>query len=215
MSRQLIRVGSVAILFAVLGSACGGDDDGPPPISSGLPDGQKLSQLEPADAASVCQAVVDGANEYFPRREIDRVNCTLSAVLLSLGSESGSAGPKLDLDKCEDLTSRCLAGEKLDEGSASIDLESIRSAECDDPTASARISECEATVGDYEMCVTAFFSTVSEVLHSFTCELFMDAKAAQRQLESFGAASDREECKALNAQCDDLIGDFGADDGAN
>jgi hypothetical protein len=197
MRPKLIAICVLSSVMTVV--ACGDDDDSGANVSTGLPANQELSSLDAAETLSACEDVSDAYRAAVSEDELERVACTLAAVMVSI--TVGSDGePEGDSETCEEQTQRCIDGRDYEGEKPDIDL-GPSEADCAQATVDDALRDCGATVAEYERCINAHIAAVKTSLGRMTCDALEDFDEFQSMLESDIDANQLEGCEALREKC--------------
>ena len=204
-----MRVLMIAIVSCgVCGLGCG-DDDGGGGVSSGLPPNKMLSELSAEEVMMACNDLVLDLDVTLTA-EIDRVNCTLRAVPMSI-SVTLSGETTGDPAKCRELRDRCLDGETIGSGADPVMVEPAgERIQCSAPAGVAAAQSCDATVGEYEACLNGIVANSQSSLRMIDCSLVADPEELQDLMQP-PPPPQPQACADLDAQCPQLgIGGLGA-----
>jgi len=188
------------LIACISGVACGGDDDGggSPRVTTGLPPSQKFSEFDEADARKACDGLADAFADLLSESELERIACTAHAVGQSV-SMSGQA----DVAGCKAMLAACMNGEDIGQDQGELDFGPAQ-ADCDDVEVSAEFEACDATVGEYERCVSGYASAFKSRLNSLTCDALEDPEKLQETLSQNVDPEDLPECEAFSSKCSDI-----------
>lgn len=167
------RFSKILVCALVVVAACGDDDDD----GSGVSQSKTLDEVTGAEAKELCEWTVDQRNEISVTTE---QACTVAAAL---ATDDESA--------CLVARNACV---EADREPVNVDDD----APCADVT-SNDVTCDQATVGDYENCVTAFTKQVGDVYRSASC-----GKAGELNEPSMPDA-----CRSLNEKCPGILEDVG------
>ncbi|HKU41431.1 MAG TPA: hypothetical protein VJR89_24910, partial [Polyangiales bacterium] len=174
--------------FAMLGAAaaCGGDDgdgDGDGSggdVSTGLPKGDKLSELSDDDAIQACTATAKAFNNLLPKAELEKVTCTFAALSAVIDAAEGELGAAA-VSQCKQISSDCEAG-KGDITNDTTSLGVADEADCKDADEDNPFAECDATVADYENCAGRITTELRTRVRSVSCEDLSDLEELDQTL---------------------------------
>ena len=189
-------------LLITLTNACSDDDPAVPGanVSTGLPTDSKLSSFDDAAAKTACQALNDGASELISDRELVRAQCASRAIGALAKPNQDKTAITLDLALCAMLSTSC----ESDPVSYGVMAESgSDQADCSDATANDQVMHCDATVAEYEACISKLLDKAKSTLAKISCD------NAKELLEGDGAATKLDpksvpECKTFLDQCPDV-----------
>jgi len=206
-------VRSIVALSILLATACGDDDDGGATTDTGLPPDQVLSELDSADAEQACNALVDSLENVLSADDQERINCTVAAVPESISVPIGGGQPQIDVGMCKELVNRCLGGEAIGTpGESPINLNFSEDITCDEPQVNGSLSDCDATVGEYEACINGWLAEIDRLFSAIDCDALRDPQDVQ---DTFGQGFDMAsiaQCDALTAKCPSISFVPGSDD---
>ncbi len=204
MTRTLLLL-SYVVTFA-LAAACGDDDDvdegDTSTVSTGLPRNEELSGLDEDDLVQVCSATARAFNRVLPESQMERMACTFEAMTLIVGESDGESS-SADIEQCEDITSQCLDGEVGGEP-VSLDTDFIDADTCDGEVARANLTDCDATVEEYERCAGRFASLLRGELTAIRCDVLADFEDVMEALTIEVDYGDEADCNALVTKCPEL-----------
>jgi hypothetical protein len=190
----LLCVGCVATV------ACGDDDDGAA-ISTGLPKAAKLSSLDDEDAQRACESVAESFSAAISSADVERAACTLTAISLSIAASDEE--PSGDVAGCKELAAMCVKGEEISDDPVMIEL-GPDGESCEDARVDAEIAGCDATVADYERCISAFVSAYKRRLAAVSCSGLADVEKLREDLSEPVRRSALAACDALVTKCPDV-----------
>lgn len=188
-------------LSAAAWSACGGDDDdggGGAKVTTGLPDGDKLSSLDDDDAEQACRNTAKSFNSVLPESELEKIGCAIAGLSAVISEKSGDVGPD-DVAMCKKVQSECLKGETGDLAPVVAEED-----DCEGATASDTFADCDATVAEYESCASKVASEVKAALRKISCDGLSDPEKLMKTISVEIDVSDAPECKALQTKCPDV-----------
>jgi hypothetical protein len=190
--------------------ACGDDEDGAV-ISTGLPKNAQLSSLDDEDAQKACEGVAKSFGEAISSADVERAACTLTAISLSI--EASDDGPSGDVAGCKELSAMCIEGDEISDDPVVIEIGPDGDS-CEDASVGAEIADCDATVADYERCISAFVGAYKRRLAAISCNGLTDLAKLQEELNESVRPSDLPACDAFVTKCPDvsLGGDEDEDD---
>ena len=164
--RQRRQTGLTALFAAVIGLSCGADTTAATGVSTGLPSQQRLSSFDDADAKTACEALNEGATTIISDRELIRSQCAALAIRTSAKLDREAAQFTLDVASCERAARDCEAKPTT----FGITAEGGRDQDdCDKARANAQVQACEATVSEYEACVSQVLSEAKRTLANVSC----------------------------------------------
>lgn len=180
--------------------SCGDDDGGGGgAVSSGLPNSQKLSELNTADAKKACVAYRDAFAGAVSDEGFKRYSCYFTAsIVTQIQAQNG----EFNVQQCEMLADQCI--DKVDD---ELDAEAVNDIDCEDTSHFDTWKSCDATVGDFESCATFQVNALAELVKSAKCEKpELDEQSSQSEETEVPAA-----CKPLYDKCGEVFRDM-ADD---
>lgn len=181
--------------------ACG-DDDGGNQVSSGLPANEPLSSLDASESEKLCSAFGDAIDEALTDTERERITCTALALPLSV-TESASGEPQGDPAQCRTLVNRCLKGEKISDEMVDFAFDDIE-VDCSRIT-STSLDACDATVREFESCMSAIVDTYEQSFELIDCQQLADIDELMKQLaERDTEVSSLPACSSLFDKCPEL-----------
>lgn len=194
-----------ALLFPLLlttTTACSDDAASEPAahVSTGLSVDEKFSSFDDDDAKAACQALNDSASALISERELIRAQCASTAIGATLEVNEAQTEVSIDIAKCDELTKSC----ESDPASYGVmDGEARYDSDCSDTVANERVMQCDATVADYEACISKVLDQAKQALAKTSCA------NSKELIESDGAATQVDpmripECKAFLTQCPDI-----------
>jgi hypothetical protein len=198
MARTLVTALLCIALSAVI--ACGDDDDGAA-ISTGLPKSSKLSSLDDADAQKACEGVAKSFSSAISPSEVERVSCTLTAISLSVDASGDE--PSGDVAGCKELTAMCVKGDEISDDPVVIDIGPDGDS-CEDASVDSDIAGCDATVAEYERCISSFVAAYKKKLAAISCNGLADLEQLQEDLNEELVPSDLPGCDAFITKCPDV-----------
>lgn len=188
----------LSVLFGATGPSCGdsgsGDDSGVN-VYTGFPAEKKLSSFDDEDAKAACRSLSAGTRDLIADSELLRASCVAWAIDGTAQVNADKTEVTLDVAACNSAARQCQANPE----SAGID-EQEEEDDCDSAVANAQIMQCEATVSEYEACVSKILEQAKQGLASTTCE------NAETLIETDGAAirpapEKIPECKIFQDKC--------------
>jgi hypothetical protein len=193
------------LLFPLLlgaSTACSDDVASDPGahVTTGLPANEKFSSFDDDDAKAACQALNDGASELISERELIRAQCAAAAIGATLQVNEARTEVSVDIAKCDELTKSC----ESDPASYGVmGGEARYDSDCSDTVANDRVLNCDATVADYEACISKVLDRAKQALVKTSCA------NSKELIESDGAATQVDpmsipECKTFLGQCPDI-----------
>jgi hypothetical protein len=190
----------VPLLLGLAGAHCGDDDRAEPvSVSTGLPRELKLSDFDDEDARAACEALNDGAAAIISDSELIRSQCASLAIKTTAKVNSAKTQITLEISECETAAKQC----ERTPVKYGITAQGGRDQEdCDEAVANQYVMACEATVGEYEACVSKVLGRAKETLASISCA---NGKAllqsdGETELDPLGF----EECKLFLDKCPDV-----------
>jgi hypothetical protein len=198
MARVLL-ISLVCIGCAVTVS-CGDDDDGGA-ISTGLPKAAKLSSLDDEDAQKACESVAESFSAAISSADVERAACTLTAISLSI--ETSDDGPSGDVAGCKELAAMCVKGDEISDDPVVIEI-GPDGESCEDASVDSEIAACEATVADYERCISAFVNAYKQRLAAVSCNGLADLEKLREDLNEQVRPSALAACDAFVTKCPDV-----------
>jgi len=189
------------LLLGLASTHCGDDDTSSAvTVSTGLPSQQKLSAFDDADAKAACQALNAGALEIISDAELIRSQCASFAIRTTAKVNSERTQITLDIAKCEAVAREC-ENKPVQYG---IKAEDARDAsDCDDATANPQVLACDATVSEYEACLSRVLNQAKQTLESIACangQVLLESDGAETKLDP----QRFEECKLFLDKCPDV-----------
>jgi hypothetical protein len=201
-SRQRILACGLFAMFAAGG--CGDDDNGSAGgggVVTGLPRSDKLSSLSDQDSMQACTKTTTALNSLLTKPEIKRLTCDGVAVESIVEDAQGDVDSS-DIPMCKKLSSECQSsGEIKDED---LVLELADEADCDGTKTEDMFGECEATVADYESCMSRVMKELRTRFLSLTCDVLSDVSKIDETLNGDVDVSDAPECQAIKTKCPDV-----------
>jgi hypothetical protein len=191
----------VCLLLGLTCTRCGDDDErSAVTVSTGLPSQQKLSAFDDEDAKAACEALNDGASEIISDAELVRSQCASLAIRTTAKVNSEQTQVTLDIAKCDSAAKECESSPIV----YGISAEGGRDDnDCEDATANAQILACEATVSEYEACVSKILAHAKQTLANITCangRALLEGDDTDSKLDPQKIA----ECKLFLSKCPDV-----------
>lgn len=189
------------LLAFTLGLACthcGAADSAEATVSTGLPSEQRLSSFDDKDAKAACEALNDGANVIISDAELIRSQCASLAIRTTAKVNSERTQITLDIADCEAAAKAC-ESKPIQYGITSEDGRDTN--DCADATANRQVLACDATVSEYEACVSKVLAQAKNALAQISCAngqallLGNDAVIEPQQIA---------ECKLFLEKCPDV-----------
>jgi hypothetical protein len=210
-SRQRILACGLFAMFAAGG--CGDDDSRNPSgggVVTGLPRTDKLSSLSDADSMQTCSKTTTALNSLLTKPEIKRLTCDGVAVESIVEDAQGNVDSS-DIPMCKKLSSECLSSAEIKDGDLVLELADEE--DCEDTTTEDMFGECEATVADYENCMSRVMKELRIRFLSLTCDVLTDVSKIDETLNGDVDVSGAPECQAIKTKCPeiDLIIEASAD----
>jgi hypothetical protein len=194
--------GSVLALLCWLGLGCGGDDGGGG-VSTGLPQDQKLSELDEDELMTACEAVSDSLENVISDEESQRIDCTAASIAGSVVMVNGK--PQGDVAKCKQLVDECLAAGPDSSGNGSDDpIDTDLGAEdrdCTTDDTAEQFEGCSATVGEYESCLNAALAKINQLFSAIDCDALKDLEEVQDTFSGGFEIDSLPECKPIADKC--------------
>ena len=191
----------IPLLLGLACTRCADDDtNSAVRVSTGLPSEQKLSTFDDEDAQAACEALNQGASEVISDGELIRSQCASLAIRTTAKVNSEQTQITLDIAKCETAARECQdapiqygikAGDGRDEG------------DCDDATANQQVLACDATVSEYEACVSKVLDQAKQTLATISCangKALLESDGAETKLDPQRFA----ECRLFLDKCPDV-----------
>ena len=190
------------LVLLALTAACSDDEPAAAEVyvSTGLPRDAMLSSFNDDDAKVACQALNNGAIELISDRELVRAQCASRAISASAKVNAEKTEVTLDLTKCAELTKSC----QSDPVSYGVMAQGGREeSDCSSASANEHIKQCEATVAEYEACISKLLDQAKRTLAKTECDnggelLANDGAATKIDTKSVP------ECKAFLDKCPDI-----------
>jgi hypothetical protein len=191
----------LTVLLGLTVTHCGDDDKSSEvTVSTGLPSAQRLSAFDDDDAKAACEALNDGATEIISDAELIRSQCASLAIRRTAKVNSEQTQITLDIAKCETAASECETAPVT----YGITAEGGRDEnDCDDATANQQVLACEATVSEYEACVSKVLGQAKQTLANISCangRALLESDGAETKLDPQRFA----ECKLFLEKCPDV-----------
>jgi hypothetical protein len=133
-------------LACTLASACG--DSGPGDVDSGLPPEKKVSELSASEQTTLCEAATENLAARNSTDELKRFGCIL-------GSAFGGGDDPVAF--CESFLPMCL------------DAPEQEGQEPGPCTLAIVVETCQATISDFEACLTEQNETTSAAISDASC----------------------------------------------
>jgi hypothetical protein len=195
------RLGTLVPYLLVLSAACGGDAAASEPtVSTGLPANEKLSSFDDNDAKAACEALNQGATRIITDEELLRAQCASRAIGATVTLNADKTEVKVDVTKCATLVKSC------EEDPVSYGLEDggeRDEADCSDASANKQVMSCDATVAQYEACMSKLLGQAKQTLANITCDngkALIESDGAETKLDPQQIA----ECKTFLDKCPDV-----------
>jgi multidrug resistance efflux pump len=185
----------LALTLGSAGAHCGADDNPEATVSTGLPSEQRLSSFDDADAKAACEALHHGANAIISDAELIRSQCASLAIRTTAKVNSERTQITLDLADCE-AAARACESKPIQYGITSEQGRDTN--DCADATANQQVLACDATVSEYEACVSKVLAQTKQALVQISCA------NGQALLEGDGAEIEPQqiaECKLFLEKC--------------
>jgi hypothetical protein len=192
------------MLLSVVSMHC--SDEDPPgaatevSVDTGLPQTLKLSELDDDDAKAACEALNQGALQVISDRELVRSQCASYAINETSELNSAKTEASVDVAMCNKLADSCMA----DPERYSVAAESGRGEnDCSKAVASRAVQGCQATVAEYEACLSKVIGQTKQALAIVTCgngKSLIESDGAATKLEPLRFA----ECKLFLDKCPDV-----------
>jgi hypothetical protein len=191
----------VSVLLGLTVTHCGDDEKSSAvTVSTGLPSAQKLSSFDDEDAKAACEALNEGAAEIISDAELIRSQCASLAIRRTAKVNSAQTQVTLDIAQCETAARECETAPV----SYGISAQSGRDeSDCDDATANQQVLACEATVSEYEACVSKVLGQAKQTLANIACangRALLESDGAETKLDP----QRFEECKLFLDKCPDV-----------
>jgi len=181
-----------------LAAACGDDNDGGGGVRTGLPVDQKLSTLDDEGAQAACHTMFDAMATAMPASDVLRAQCTAASIVANATLTDGEL--TVNIATCKSQADACVQDPTkygVDEEEAAGD----RTA-CDSLKAETTLKSCEASVGEYEACLTQLVGALRQRIAMFTCD---NAKSlAQSEMEGSVDLDNIPECQTFTSKCPDV-----------
>jgi hypothetical protein len=193
--RRSVGLCAVALAIFAVAPACGGDDDSPNGIDTGLAADRKLSSLSDGDVQNACRSINQGAAVAITPAELVRAACLPAGVQAGL-TISGS-DVSIDVTKCQKAVDACVAE---DEDETEADVDYMNDDDCDEASAED-LQGCDATVGELETCFNIMLNQTQQQLSAATCQ-----NAENLDEQGYANELDPEnipECMSLRTKCPD------------
>jgi hypothetical protein len=188
----------VHLLLALACTHCGGDDTTPPgSVSTGLPSQQKLSAFDDEDAKAACEALNDSALVIISDSELIRSQCAALAIGTTAKVNTEKTQITLDIATCE------MAAKQCESEPAKFDITAAGGrdeSDCEDATANEQVMSCDATVSEYEACVSRVLRQAKQALANISCangKVLLESDGAETKLDPQSFA----ECKLFSGKC--------------
>lgn len=150
-----MRTQTLLLTFlCTLASACGGGAAGD--VDSGLPAEKKVSELTPSEQETLCRASAENLAAQASESELKRYGCILGAAFVAAGSDDPVAA-------CEAFVPMCLDAPAEGEGGGT-----------DTCMLTVEATTCQATVGEFEACLTEQNETFGAAVREASCDDFAD-----------------------------------------
>jgi hypothetical protein len=182
--------------------ACGDDHDNSGGVSTGLPKNAALSSLDGADARRACMNVSQSFSSAFSTTELKQVSCTLTAMSLSVTESAG--GVTGDVAGCKELTGMCMKGEDIAADPVPFDADFADENDCEAASVQTEIASCEATVGEYEACMTAILGSLRQRVAAISCDGLSNPAKFQEEAGQDLEPADLAGCDAFLTKCPDV-----------
>jgi hypothetical protein len=199
------RFSSLAALCLGLAAACSdtdepSDDSAGANVYTGLPMEQTLASFDDDDAKAACEAIHVAAVELIPDRELVRSQCAAHAINSTRDYDREKGQVSVDVAMCDAFAAKCEA----DPASYSVTTEDARGdGDCSRAVANQHIQSCEATVAEYEACLSKILDQTKRALASITCEngkALSESDGAELRIEP----EKIEACKLFLDECPDV-----------
>jgi hypothetical protein len=183
----------------------GANDDGAPAIpgledpgsadeiTSGLPSNRPLFELSEVEAEQLCAALSQGAAEALENDDALRLGCTAIAFASARPDPNGQV--TLDTETCQQIVDLCLA---------STDMVTPSFFDCDAGAFSESALECDATVGQLELCLDQTARALSVLAAQISCDALVhpDRTAA---VVAETVAEMAPQCAVISTACPNLL----------
>jgi hypothetical protein len=187
---------------SMLTFACGDDNDNSGGVSTGLPKNAALSSLGDADARQACMNVSQSFSSAFSTTERKQVSCTLTAIVLSVTESAGSVTG--DIAGCKELTGMCMKGEEISADPISLEGDFADEEDCESASVQTEIASCDATVGEYEACMTAILGSMRQRVAAISCDGLSNPTQLQEEAGQELEPADLAGCNAFVTKCPDV-----------
>jgi len=141
-------VSSLVVPLALGTTACGGGSH-TRSLDSGIADDRPIADLSQAEVTQLCEAM----GEFFAAAQDDLELRRATCIFQVLGSHTTSTP-----EACETAVSACAA--EPSPGDVTVDCSTV-----------TPLPECDALVGDFEVCATDQVNAFSDALGSLDCSL--------------------------------------------
>ncbi|MGD8859903.1 MAG: hypothetical protein PVI30_07815 [Myxococcales bacterium] len=183
-----------------------GDTD----VDSGLEEEAVLSDLDMDGAAQLCETLLRESEEAVSDEALAGLSCTLVAILDSVESVDADGNVIVDEAACVTSRDNCIA----------LGTPSESASECDVEGFYQNTSMCDASVSEFEDCLSALLAISVDAAQLVTCANLSDpAAAAMAYASQPDTIADVPECASLEQRCPDLSlfddGDEPAADGCD
>jgi hypothetical protein len=185
------------------------DGGGNTEVDTGLDETDTLASLNDDEAQQACVRTAQAANTALSDTRLKEIACSLFAITSIVQKNAGKMTAS-DVSMCEKVTQDCVDG-KVIEGQQVPSTVVTEESMCDGVTAEGSFGDCEATVADFESCMSRRVTEIRKRLNAITCDALKDVAAFDEFLETSVDLSNAPECKGLATKCPD-IDLSGADD---
>ena len=188
MTLRSICLSCALVLIGGSGVACGSDDSGSKPYSSGLPANKIIDTLTDADITILCLSLHDHISND---RALRSATCHFLGFVAAWGASLAGTATDADLQKaCTDSEAMCKSTPPTSEQST-----------CTRPP-----SGCAGTVGEFEACVTDSVAAASKQLAAYPACSSVTASTVSKLFSSGGSGAmpmtaAPASCTALERKC--------------
>jgi hypothetical protein len=181
---------------AAAGGSGGGAGGSQETLRTGLPPERLLSSFNDADARQACQSLSDGAARVIPAEELVRAECATHAIEDTAVLNDEQTAITINIADCEALATACQANPESVNIYAS---NGVADEDCSGAVAGVNIQRCDATVAEYESCVSALLYSAKETLAGLSCanaRMYIESES-QADLD----AQDLPACRSFLSKC--------------
>ncbi len=177
MTRIVIVIGATAVGLLGLPGCGGGDGGSPGKVNYSVDNSKQVGQLTEAEAGVMCEQTMKAMEGAISKSD----TCTLTGLLTAAFAGGDKA-------VCQEAYEECMnkPEEPEDEDDCKLDDED------------SKLTDCTATVGEFEACINDTIAATSEAYEGLSCDTDVET------LDSMGDNLEPASCKAIEKKCPGL-----------